>query len=44
MKRILVTGETGFIGSHKCACLLENGYEICVIDSLSYSKVESISN
>ena len=37
MKRILVTGGAGFIGSHTCACLLENGYEICVLDSLSHS-------
>jgi len=43
MKRILVTGGTGFIGSHTCACLLENGYEICVLDSLSHSDIRSLS-
>jgi len=42
MKRILVTGGTGFIGSHTCACLLESGYEICVIDSLSHSNIKSL--
>ena len=33
MKRILVTGGSGFIGSHTCLSLLENKYEIFVIDS-----------
>ena len=33
-KRILVTGGLGFIGSHTCLCLLENNYEILVLDSL----------
>ena len=43
MKRILVTGGAGFIGSHTCACLLENGYEICVLDSLSHSDIKSLN-
>ncbi len=34
MNRILVTGGTGFIGSHTCLALLERGYEVVVIDSL----------
>ena len=42
MKKILVTGGTGFIGSHTCYCLLENGYEICVLDSLSHSNIKSL--
>ena len=42
MKRILVTGGTGFIGSHTCASLLENGYEICILDSLSNSDINSL--
>ena len=43
MKRILVTGGAGFIGSHTCAYLLENGYEICVLDSLSHSDIKSLN-
>ena len=43
MKRILVTGGVGFIGSHTCACLIENGYEICVLDSLIHSDIRSLS-
>ena len=32
-KTILVTGGTGFIGSHACQVLLEENYKIIVIDS-----------
>jgi len=42
MKRILVTGGAGFIGSHTCTCLIENGYEICIVDSLSHSNIKSL--
>ena len=33
MKTILVTGGSGFIGSHTCFCLLKNKYKIIVVDS-----------
>ena len=33
MKNILVTGGSGFIGSHTCLALLERGYRVFVIDS-----------
>ena len=42
MKSILVTGGTGFIGSHTCLLLLEKGYEIFVLDSLINSSAKSI--
>lgn len=42
VKRILVTGGSGYIGSHTCVSLLENDYEVIVIDNLSNSKVESL--
>ena len=29
MKKVLVTGADGFIGSHLCETLLERGYEVC---------------
>ena len=39
---ILVTGGCGYIGSHTCVELLEEGYDVVVIDNLSNSKVEAL--
>lgn len=40
MKKVLVTGGTGYIGSHTVVDLLENGYDVIVVDNLSRSKEE----
>lgn len=42
MKKILVTGGAGYIGSHTCVELLNEGREIVVIDNFSNSKIESL--
>lgn len=42
MKNILVTGGSGFIGSHTCYALLAEGYEITVLDSLANSSKRSL--
>lgn len=34
---ILVTGGTGYIGSHTCACLQAAGFSVLVVDNLSNS-------
>ena len=39
---ILVTGGAGYIGSHTCVELLQNGYEVIVVDNLCNSKEESL--
>lgn len=39
---ILVTGGTGYIGSHTCIELLTQGYQVTVLDNLSNSYEESI--
>lgn len=40
MKRILVTGGTGYIGSHTIIELYQKGYEIDILDNLYNSKIE----
>ena len=42
MRRILVTGGTGFIGSHTTLELLKAGFEVIVMDNLHNSKTESL--
>ena len=39
---ILVTGGTGFIGSHTTVELIEAGYQVVIVDNLSNSKADSI--
>lgn len=39
---ILVTGGTGYIGSHTCVELLDAGYDIIVVDSFANSKPEAL--
>ena len=33
--KVLVTGGLGFIGSHTVVSLLENGYEVVIVDNRS---------
>ena len=40
MHKILVTGGTGYIGSHTVVELINAGYEVEIIDNLSNSKIE----
>jgi UDP-glucose 4-epimerase len=40
--KILVTGGAGYIGSHICVRLLEEGYDIAVMDNLSNSNEKVI--
>ncbi len=40
MKKILVTGGTGFIGSHTTVELQAAGFEVVIVDNLSNSKIE----
>lgn len=41
--RILVTGGAGYIGSHVCVELLQNGHEVIVLDNLINSQVEALN-
>ena len=40
--KILVTGGTGYIGSHTCVELLNKGYEVVVFDNLYNSKIDVV--
>jgi len=44
MKRILITGGAGFIGSHTSLALLEKGFDLVILDSLVNSKIDVIEN
>lgn len=43
-KLILVTGGTGFIGSHTVVELQQAGFDVVIIDDLSNSKAEVVDN
>ena len=40
MARILVTGGTGYIGSHTAVELMQQGYDVTIVDNLSNSSVD----
>jgi UDP-glucose 4-epimerase len=42
MKKVLVTGGAGYIGSHTCLELLSSGFDVVVVDDLSNSSYESL--
>jgi len=41
--KILITGGAGFIGSHVADLLLENKYDVCIVDNLSSGKLENVN-
>lgn len=41
--KILVTGGAGYIGSHTCVELLENGYEVVIVDNLYNSSRKAVA-
>ena len=42
VKTVLVTGGAGYIGSHTCLNLVEQDYNVIVIDSLVNSSFKSL--
>ena len=42
--RVVITGGAGFIGSHLCDVLLEDGHEVVVLDNLITGSLENISH
>jgi UDP-glucuronate decarboxylase len=43
-QRILVTGGAGFIGSHLCDRLIENGHEVLCVDNLSTGRKRNVAH
>lgn len=41
--KILVTGGLGYIGSHTCVELINNGYEVVIVDNLYNSKPQVLN-
>ena len=41
-KKVLITGGTGYIGSHTAAELVEDGFEVVIIDNLYNSEAEVV--
>ena len=42
MKNVLVVGGAGYIGSHMCKCLANNGYNPIVLDNLVYGHRQAV--
>lgn len=42
--KLLVTGGTGYIGSHTCVALMEQGYSLIILDNFSNSKSTVLEN
>ncbi len=42
--RILITGGAGFIGSHLCEFLLDQGHEVIAMDNLCTGNIDNISH
>jgi len=43
MKKVLVTGGAGYIGSHTVVCLIEQGYAPVIFDNFDNSSLEVVS-
>ncbi|MDP9023151.1 MAG: SDR family oxidoreductase [Actinomycetota bacterium] len=44
MSRVVVTGATGFLGSHLCRALIGRGDEVVAIDNLSTGALENLAD
>ncbi|MEK4496999.1 UDP-glucose 4-epimerase GalE [Ureibacillus sp. FSL W8-0352] len=42
--KLLVTGGTGYIGSHTCVALMDQGYSLIILDNFSNSKSSVLEN
>ena len=43
-KKIIVTGGTGYIGSHTAVELIKSGYDVIIVDNLVNSSLSTINS
>ena len=43
-KHILITGGAGFIGSHLCELLVNQGHKVLAVDDLSTGRLENLAS
>ncbi len=44
IKKVIVTGGAGFIGSHLAEALISKGYHVVILDNFSTGRIENIRN
>ena len=44
IKRILVTGGAGFLGSHLCECLVADGHDVVCLDNFFTSQKSNVAH
>ena len=44
MKKILITGGAGFLGSHLCDRFIKENYQVIAMDNLSTGSIENIEH
>ena len=44
MKKILITGAAGFLGSHLCDRFIKEGYKVVGMDNLSTGNIKNIEH
>ena len=44
MKRVLITGAAGFLGSHLCDRFIKDGYHVLAMDNLITGRLKNIEH
>lgn len=44
MKRVLITGAAGFLGSHLCDCFIKEGFHVVAMDNLITGNIQNLEH